>query len=143
MNQREGKLSHPPRADRDEQVVLRPNAQAAAAARDFVRRTCALWSLEAALDAALLVVSELVTNAVVNARSQATVRLRLRPDHLLVEVEDEDSRLPVLQQHNEWDALGGRGLILVDAMAARWGSRPGPFGKLVWAELTLAPDPSL
>jgi hypothetical protein len=51
--------------------------------------------------------------AIRNARSQVTVRLRLRPDHLLVEVEveDEDSRLPVLQQHNDGDALGGCGLM--------------------------------
>ncbi len=126
----------------DEQVVLPPDPQAAAAARAFVQCTCVLWDLQATLDPALLVVSELVTNAVVNARSQVTLRLRLRPDHLLVEVEDEDSRLPVLQQHNDWDALGGRGLMLVDALSVRWGSQPCPFGKLVWAELPLVPDPS-
>jgi len=94
-----------------------------------------------ALDTALLVVSELVTNAVVNARSQVTLRLRLRRDRLLVEVEDEDSRLPVLQEHDR-DALGGRGLLLVDALSVRWGSRPRPTGKVVWAELPLAADPS-
>jgi len=48
----------------------------------------------------------------------------------------------VLQQHNDWDALGGRGLMLVDALSARWGSQPCPFGKFVWAELPLVPDPS-
>ncbi len=126
-----------------QQVVLRPDPKAAAAGRDFVHRTCLLWGLEATLDAAVLVVSELVTNAVVHGRSQVTVRLRLRlrPDRLLIEVEDEDSRLPVLQD-NDWDALGGRGLMLVDALAARWGSQPCPCGKLVWAELPLLPDPS-
>ena len=122
--------------------MLRPNPQAAAAGRDFVRSTCSRWGLEATLDVALLVTSELVTNAVVNARSQVTLRLRVRPDRLLVEVEDEDSRMPVLQQDNGWDALGGRGLMLVDALAARWGSQPCPFGKVVWAELPLVPDPS-
>ncbi|MBA2577093.1 MAG: ATP-binding protein [Euzebyaceae bacterium] len=39
----------------------------------------------------------------------------------------------MLQQHNDWDALGGRGLMLVDALSTRWGSQPCPFGKLVWA----------
>ena len=129
------------RAGGDEQIVLRPDPQAAAAGRDFVRCTCTLWGLEATLDAALLVISELVTNAVVNARSQVTVRLRLRPNHLLIEVEDEDSRLPALQKHNDWAALGGRGLMLVDALSDRWGSQPCPFGKIVWAELPLVPDP--
>lgn len=142
MRQREGQLSRLARADQDEQVVLRPDPQAVAAGRDFVRCTCILWGIEETLDAALLVVSELVTNAVVNARSQSTLRLRLRHDHLLVEVEDEDSRLPVLQQHNDWDALGGRGLMLVAALSARWGSQPCPFGKIVWAELPLEPGPS-
>lgn len=126
----------------DQQVVLSPEPQAVAAARAFVRRTGTLWGLESTLDSALLVVSELVTNAVVNARSQVTVRLRLEPDQLVVEVEDEDSRLPVLQQHNDWDALGGRGLMLVDALAARWGSQPCPFGKVVWAALVLPGPPA-
>jgi len=142
LRERKGHALPLARTNGDVQVVLRPDPQTAAAARDFVRCTCILWGLEATLDPALLVVSELVTNAVVNARSQVTVRLRLRPDHLLVEVEDQDSRLPVLQQHNDWDALGGRGLMLVDALSARWGSQPCPFGKLVWAELTLVPAPS-
>jgi anti-sigma regulatory factor (Ser/Thr protein kinase) len=100
------------RADGGEQVVLGPDPQtAAAAARDFLRCTCLQWGFEATLDAALLVVSELVANAVVHARSQVTVRLRLCSDHLLVEVEveDEDNRLPVLHKHTDWDALGGRG----------------------------------
>ena len=133
----------PPAGVGGKQVVLRPDPQTAAAARDFLRCTCLQWGLEPMLDVALLVVSELVTNAVVNARSQVTVRLRLRPDRLLIEVEDEDSRLPVLQRHNDWDALGGRGLMLVDALSDRWGSQPCPFGKVVWAELPLVPDPSV
>ncbi len=142
LKRREGQLSRPARADRDEQFVLRPDPRAAAAARRVVRSTCTLWDLEElTLDAALLVVSELVTNAVVHTRSQVTVRLRLRPDRLLVEVEDQDSRLPVLQEHDGSDALGGRGLPLVDALSARWGSEPCPAGKVVWAELLLVPDP--
>ncbi len=142
LRQRESQVPGADWTGSDEQSVLRSDPQAAAAGRDFVRCTCLLWGLEATLDAALLVISELVTNAVVHARSPVTVRLRLRPDRLLVEVEDEDSQLPVLQQHSDWDALGGRGLMLVDALAARWGSQPCPFGKVVWAELPLAPDPS-
>lgn len=131
------------RAFGGEQVVLGPDPQSAAAARDFLRCTCLQWGLEATLEAALLVVSELVTNAVVHARSQVTVRLRLRSDHLLVEVEDEDDRLPVLHKHTDWEALGGRGLTLIDALSARWGSQPCPFGKIVWAELPLVADPSV
>lgn len=142
LMRREGHLSPPSRPDHHQQVVLRPDPRAAAAARDVVRSTGTLWDLEEeTLDATLLVVSELVTNAVVNTRSEVTVRLRLRPDRLLVEVQDEDSRLPVLQEHNDWDALGGRGLPLVAALSTRWGAHPCPAGKVVWAELQLVPDP--
>ena len=140
---RERERHGPPAVSGGEEVVLCPDPQTAAAAREFLRCTCLQWGLEPMLDVALLVVSELVTNAVVNARSQVTVRLRLQPDRLLIEVEDEDSRLPVLQRHNDWDALGGRGLMLVDALSDRWGSQPCPFGKVVWAELPLVPDPSV
>lgn len=98
--------------------------------------TCTRWEVQPVVEAALLVVSELVTNAVNHARSPVTVCLQLRRDHLLVNVGDEDSRLPVLQR-NEWDALGGRGLTLVDAISRTWGAQSCPGGKSVWAELLL------
>lgn len=85
----------------------------------------------------MLVISELVTNAVSHGRSPVTVGLRLGADHLLVEVEDEDHQPPVLQQPG-WEALGGRGLLLVDALSRAWGSAPCPTGKIVWAELPLS-----
>lgn len=84
----------------------------------------------------MFVVSELVTNAVGNARSQVTVAWRLG-DCLIVEVHDEDSRPPVMQRP-DWEALGGRGLWLVDAISQSWGTRPSRLGKIVWARLPLA-----
>ena len=123
-------------ADEEDRVILEPELQAASCARAFVRVTCTRWKVEPVIDAALLVVSELVTNAVSHARSPVTVSLRLCPDNLLVDVEDDDSRLPVVQR-NEWDALGGRGLTLVDAMSRAWGAHPCPGGKIVWATLAL------
>lgn len=125
-----------PQTTREDRLVLQPVPRSARAAREFVRRTCTLWELETVVEPALLVVSELVTNAVRHARTGLTVGLRLRTDHLLVEVEDQDSRPPVLQ-HNDRDALGGRGLILIDALSRSWGSQPCPVGKVVWAELAL------
>ena len=120
----------------EDRLLLRPDPRSARAAREFVRRTCARWELDTVLEPALLVVSELVTNAVHHARTRVTVGLLLRTDHLLVEVEDVDCRPPVLQ-HNDRDAVGGRGLILIDAVSRRWGSQPCPLGKVVWAELAL------
>ena len=121
-----------------DRVVLRPDPQSPGVARAFVGGACARWGIEPLLDSAQLVVSELVTNAVSNARgSNVTVDLRLHADHLRIEVEDEDSRLPLLQR-NDWEALGGRGLVLIEALSRDWGCQPCPAGKIVWAELALA-----
>lgn len=88
------------------------------------------------VDAAELVVSELVTNALRHAQSTVGLRLRLGQDALFVEVSDSDTRLPRLTRATP-DDEHHRGLYLVEAMADRWGTRPTPDGKVVWAELTL------
>ncbi len=126
-----------PKQTREDCLQLPPEPRSARAAREFVRGTCTRWELEPVLEPALLVVSELVTNAVLHAGTLVAMRLRARTDHLLVEVEDEDSRPPVLQ-HNDRHAVSGRGLILIDALSRRWGSQPCPLGKVVWAELALS-----
>jgi anti-sigma regulatory factor (Ser/Thr protein kinase) len=118
-------------------VVLQSDPEAARVGRDFVRDACIRWHVEAVSDTAMLVVSELVTNAMTHGRPHITVGLRLGADHLLIEVEDEDSQLPVLR-HPSWDAVSGRGLVLIDGLARRWGSQCCPDGKVVWAELSLA-----
>jgi len=51
-----------------------------------------------------------------------------------VEVSDDDSRLPVLAAPDP-DALGGRGLAMVDLLASAWGVREEAVGKTVWIEL--------
>ena len=86
------------------------------------------------LERVVLLTSELVTNAVVHARSDARVRLRLGPGMLRVEVGDDDPGLPVAR---EPDAAGpgGRGLRILDEVASRWGVDPDGPGKVVWFEL--------
>ncbi|ROO91288.1 PAS domain S-box-containing protein [Actinocorallia herbida] len=64
------------------------------------------------------------------------LRLRRGARALWVEVFDPDLRLPRIRNAGETDE-GGRGLYLVDQIAARWGSRPTPNGKAVWFELPL------
>jgi serine phosphatase RsbU (regulator of sigma subunit)/anti-sigma regulatory factor (Ser/Thr protein kinase) len=88
------------------------------------------------VDAAELIVSELVTNALRHAQSSVGLRLRLGQDALFVEVSDSDTRLPRLTRATP-DDEHHRGLYLVEAMADRWGTRPTPDGKVVWAELAL------
>jgi anti-sigma regulatory factor (Ser/Thr protein kinase) len=88
------------------------------------------------VDAAELLVSELVTNSVRHAASPVVLRIEVHGHELLVEVEDDDPSPPRLL-HPEHDALGGRGIALVDALASHWGVTPvpderHPLGKVVW-----------
>ncbi len=65
-----------------------------------------------------------------------TLRLRRGRRAVWVEVFDPDPRLPTLRRADDSDE-GGRGLFLVDVLAARWGARTTLRGKAVWFELTL------
>jgi anti-sigma regulatory factor (Ser/Thr protein kinase) len=85
---------------------------------------------------AALLTSELVTNAVVHVGGTITVRACCDNDHLVrVEVHDQSPVSPATGT-KALEALGGRGLHLVDAMAEAWGSRTTGSGKVVWFELS-------
>ena len=85
---------------------------------------------------AMLLVSELSTNAVRHAHSPFTVSAMLAPGLLRVEVEDRDRRLPTVR-HPGPTAVTGRGMLMVDALSARWGAEPTADGKRVWFELVV------
>jgi signal transduction histidine kinase/DNA-binding response OmpR family regulator len=100
--------------------------------RDFVAETLRLWGLPARLlDDVLLLVSELVTNAVVHGRPPIELRLRHTGTHLVIEAQDAASFLP-RKLRPTVDDEHGRGLQLVAALADRWGTRPTGRGKSVW-----------
>ncbi len=91
-------------------------------------------------EVAVLLVSELVTNAIVHGRTPLELRAAAAGSALRVEVHDQDPRrAPVLREQvvGNPDALnsGGRGLQLVDTLADRWGWSDNPGGKMVWFEL--------
>jgi anti-sigma regulatory factor (Ser/Thr protein kinase) len=86
-------------------------------------------------DTALLLVSELVGNAARHVGGAVRVRAGLRAGVLLVEVSDEQQDAPVLAGVPDDLQEGGRGLLLVERLADRWGSDPLPSGKRVWFEL--------
>ncbi|MFJ4715187.1 ATP-binding protein [Streptomyces sp. NPDC088785] len=106
------------------------------AARDWTRERLAdlHWSESApdTVDAVLLTVSELVTNTHVHARSTAQLVLTWDGDCLHVTVHDNDPAPPVPRQPDE-EATGGRGLMLIDALADTWQSHECPRGKDVTA----------
>ena len=89
-------------------------------------------------DAAVLLTSETVTNAFVHGRSEARLDVAAGPESVHVEVGDDNSRHPTGQPRDE-DALDGRGLEIVRMLAARWGVRDEPFGKVVWFEVRARP----
>ncbi|WP_406005926.1 SpoIIE family protein phosphatase [Streptomyces sp. NBC_00637] len=110
-------------------------------ARAVVREQLHAWGLAKQAEAAELMVSELVTNAVRHSRrSPVAVRL-VRGETLLCEVEDDDHELPTLLSAGPGDDAG-RGLRVVSALAREWGTSRTAAGKSVWFELTLPRRPA-
>lgn len=87
----------------------------------------------------LLCVSEVVTNAVLHARSRSTMTVAVDGHRVRVEVEDHDPSLPVRRNHDVY-APTGRGLHLLDELAEAWGAEARPRGKVVWFELELGEE---
>jgi anti-sigma regulatory factor (Ser/Thr protein kinase) len=87
-------------------------------------------------DDALLLLSELTTNALLHGRGPREVRLGRDRRHLTLEVHDGAPTLPRPGLPGT-DDEHGRGLLLVSLLAARWGTRPTPAGKAVWCVLEL------
>ena len=95
-------------------------------------------------DEVVVVVSELVTNAIRHARSAFVASIERAEDGgVRVEVFDLDSRQPTFMGADE-DAVSGRGMQIVGALSSDWGSsteeRDGIHGKVVWAELRWPED---
>jgi serine phosphatase RsbU (regulator of sigma subunit) len=110
--------------------------QAAGQARRHVRAQLANWGLDAVVDMAELLASELVTNAV--RYGSGPIGLRLVCDEtLLCEISDTAEPQPRLYAAGP-DDVNGRGLQLVNRIATRWGTRRISGGKTVWFELELA-----
>ncbi|MER6264284.1 SpoIIE family protein phosphatase [Streptomyces sp900105245] len=105
-------------------------------ARRFTRRTLRAWGVERdTLDAALLVVSELVTNALVHTGGPVRLDMSLVNHRLRLAVADSSPRSPMKPASIGWEATGGRGILLVEAVSAAWGTIPVSGGKQVWADL--------
>ncbi|MEU9412385.1 SpoIIE family protein phosphatase [Streptomyces sp. NPDC048281] len=113
--------------------------EAARHARRFSRRTLRSWGVtDQAMDAALLVVSELVTNALIHTDGPVRLDLTLVDQRLRIAVADASPRSPVKPTNIGWEATGGRGILLVEAVSTAWGTVPASGGKQVWADLVLA-----
>ncbi|WP_031487091.1 SpoIIE family protein phosphatase [Streptomyces bicolor] len=112
--------------------------QAVGHARRFTRRTLRAWGVPPRdMDAVLLVVSELVTNALVHTDGRVRLDLTLVNHRMRVAVADASPRTPVKPTSISWEATGGRGVLLVEAVSAAWGTVPVSGGKQVWSEIPL------
>lgn len=108
-------------------------------ARAFVEATLSSWGLDELKDRAVLLTSELATNAVLHARTRFRVTMVLDGD-LTVEVTDGSETLPE-PESLPLDGDRGRGLFLVAELASQWGSRREDRGKTVWFTLVADPAP--
>jgi anti-sigma regulatory factor (Ser/Thr protein kinase) len=125
------RAEHP--SDRTTHLFL-PGPSAARAARSLTADVLHSWGQHAILDDALIIVSELATNAAVHATSAFRVHLSRGPGSLRISVEDGEAARPQLRRPSP-DQPGGRGLRLVQSLAQRWGCDSTPDGKTVWADL--------
>jgi two-component sensor histidine kinase len=117
-------------------VALPPHPTSPRAARRLIEQRLADADAEKAR-AAALVASELVTNAIVHARTDVSLRLsRTDPRLLRIAVCDDSPTLPVARSV-ALDAESGRGLRIIEAIASQWGAQPAGRGKVVWAEIPL------
>jgi anti-sigma regulatory factor (Ser/Thr protein kinase) len=113
-------------------IGLTANPTSSHAARNFVAGTLKRWGREDLSEVAVLLTSELVTNAILHAGTDVVVTVRMDGDHARVAVHDNDVTPP---RRREGALDGGRGLTLVDALAGSWGSSPNGDGKAVWFEV--------
>jgi hypothetical protein len=128
---------------RRQQLWLPPERTSPREAREFVRAVCEAWGIdETRSGGALVVVTELVTNAAVRARTASVVRVARAGVSLRIDVEDSSPRPMPIPGRGPVDLSGprGLGLQLVGGLTAAWGVADRAPGKLVWA--ILAPDPA-
>lgn len=111
--------------------------------RRFLNQTLLRVGWEDRLDDASLLLSELLANVALHARTSCAVVVNSTSDHLRIDVEDRSPVLPRVQ-HFSIDTTTGRGLRLVEKLADSWGVDPIEGGKAVWFSLVHEPaDPVL
>ena len=125
---------------RAQQQTLPHTLDAPRLARHYVLSQTTAWPVEL-VELTVLLTSELVTNAVVHGRDPVLLLLVVDDDRLRVEVTDGEPRMPDGPGKPAERAESGRGLLILDRLADRWGShpRPTPPGKVVWFEVRHPP----
>ncbi|MEU2680781.1 SpoIIE family protein phosphatase [Streptomyces sp. NPDC007107] len=130
-----------PRAPRLHQYIHQADPQGLSEARSIVRQALADWDLAGLADDAELVTGELLVNVLLHTEGGAVLTLEVLPEpvrRIRLSVQDRSSVWPRRRTPGE-TSTSGRGLLLLDAVAERWGIEPRGEGKAVWCEIGPVP----
>jgi anti-sigma regulatory factor (Ser/Thr protein kinase) len=97
------------------------------------------WQAAELVDDTLLVITELVHNVIQHTGDGGELAVSRPRDVVRVEVFDHSQDLPRLLKPAP-HRIGGRGIMLVNAVSQEWGSRLTPTGKVVWAHMPIRPN---
>ncbi|MFD6279421.1 SpoIIE family protein phosphatase [Streptomyces sp. NPDC060209] len=126
-----------PQAPRLHQYIHQADPQGLSEARSIVRQALTDWGLAGLADDAELVTGELLVNVLLHTEGGAVLTLEVLPEpvrHIRLSVQDRSSVWPRRRTPGE-TSTSGRGLLLLDAVAERWGIEPRGEGKAVWCEI--------
>jgi hypothetical protein len=116
-------------------LPLEPVVGAARRSRELVTEACARWDRAEVAGSACIVITELVNNVVTHAHTPMIVLLAAHGTGLSIAVRDHSATAPSFTGAPDPTSYGGRGMLLIDSVADRWGSLTLPDGKVVWALL--------
>lgn len=114
-------------------LELEPAVGAARRARELVTEGCVRWNLPELVGPGCIAVTEMVNNVVQHVKTPMTVYLAARDGALAVAVRDGSDHQPRYGGPVPPTSYGGRGLLLIDSVARRWGTVGVQDGKVVWA----------
>lgn len=129
------------RAPRLHQYIHQADPEGLSEARSIVRQALTDWEMADFADDAELVTGELLVNVLLHTEGGAVLTLEVLPEpvrRIRLSVQDRSSVWPRRRTPGE-TSTSGRGLLLLDAVAARWGIDPRGEGKAVWCEIGPGP----
>jgi anti-sigma regulatory factor (Ser/Thr protein kinase) len=113
---------------------LPPEPRSATRARQLTREQLAALCPDEAIEVAALLVTELVSNAVLHARTDIVLMVDVTPGRVILRVRDGSDATPIQQRYGV-DAATGRGIALVEQLASAWGVDRSEDGKEVWCQI--------
>jgi anti-sigma regulatory factor (Ser/Thr protein kinase) len=134
-------MARRPAPPREARMLLHSDVELVPGVRELLKRLLASWRMaDAATNDVQLLASEVVGNAIRHSGSPVALIARYDGKCVRIEVGDGSPELPSLKHPSAFDE-GGRGMLLVEAIARNWGVLATVEGKRVWFEVELGPEP--